>query len=161
MTVAPIKQLFTVEEVAERLTLHVKTIRRFIREGRLPAKRIGKEYRITRVALDEFAGATVHPETASIPRTRQILVSSIVDVDAISPDESQRIITLIMAGLNARRGEPDFPRVDSLYDSDRGRLRIMITASPVLTCDLIRTVATLAERDRDTNGQEEHRGPDL
>jgi excisionase family DNA binding protein len=154
VTVNPIKQLFTVDEVAERLTLHAKTIRRFIREGRLPAKRIGKEYRITRVALDEFAGTTTNPQTASIPRTRQVLVSSIVDADAIGPDESQRIITLIMAGLNARRGEPDFPRVDSLYDSDRGRLRIMITASPALTCDLVRTIAALAERNRDTNVQE-------
>jgi hypothetical protein len=54
-----------------------------------------------------------------------------------------------MAGLNARRGEPDFPRVDSLYDTDRGRLRIMITASPTLTCDLVSTIATLAESHRD------------
>jgi excisionase family DNA binding protein len=138
------KQLFTVDEVAERLNLHVKTVRRFIREGRLPAKRIGKEYRITRSALDEFAG-TSGPPSAAIARTRQILVSSIVDVDAISPEDSQRITTLIMAGLNARRGEPDFPRVDSLYDADRGRLRIMITASPALTCDLVRTIAALAE----------------
>jgi excisionase family DNA binding protein len=138
------KQLFTVEEVAERLNLHVKTVRRFIRGGRLPAKRIGKEYRITRSALDEFAG-TSGPPSAAIARTRQILVSSIVDVDAISPEDSQRITTLIMAGLNARRGEPDFPRVDSLYDADHGRLRIMITASPALSCDLVRTIAALAE----------------
>jgi excisionase family DNA binding protein len=142
------KQLFTADEVAGRLNLHVKTVRRFIRQGRLPAKRIGKEYRITRSALDEFAGAAADPGNAPIPRTRQVLVSSIVDVDAISPEDSQRITTLIMAGLNARRGEPDFPRVDSLYDADRGRLRIMITASPMLTCDLVRTIATLAESNR-------------
>jgi excisionase family DNA binding protein len=139
------KQLFTVDEVAGRLNLHAKTVRRFIREGRLLAKRIGKEYRITRAALDEFAGLAVAPGARSIPRTRQVLVSSIVDVDAISPDDSQRITTLIMAGLNSRRGEPDFPRVDSLYDEERGRLRIMITASPSLTCDLVRTIAGLAE----------------
>jgi excisionase family DNA binding protein len=139
------KQLFTVDEVAERLNLHVKTVRRFIREGRLPAKRIGKEYRITRSALDEFAGTSAGPPSAAIARTRQILVSSIVDVDAISTEDSQRITTLIIAGLNARHGEPDFPRVDSLYDADRGRLRIMITASPALTCDLVRTIAVLAE----------------
>ena len=139
------KQLFTVEEVAGRLNLHVKTVRRFIREGRLPAKRIGKEYRITRSALDEFAGTPADSGTVPIPRTRHVLVSSIVDVDAISPEDSQRITTLIMAGLNARSGEPDFPRVDSLYDADRGRLRIMITASPVLTCDLVRMIAALAE----------------
>jgi excisionase family DNA binding protein len=146
---APSKQLFTVDEVAGRLNLHAKTVRRFIREGRLPAKRIGKEYRITRSALDEFAGLTAAPGNVSVPRVRQVLVSSIVDVDAISPEDSQRITTLIMAGLNARRGEPDFPRVDSLYDEERGRLRIMITASSALTCDLIRTIASLAEPSRD------------
>jgi helix-turn-helix protein len=60
-------------------------VRRFIRDGRLPAKRIGKEYRITRSALDEFAGTpATEPSDAAIPRTRQVLVSSIVDVDAIS-----------------------------------------------------------------------------
>ena len=144
-SVAASRQLFTVDEVAGRLNLHVKTVRRFIREGRLPAKRIGKEYRITRSALDEFAGTSAEPGNAPIPRTRQVLVSSIVDVDAISPEDSQRITTLIMAGLNARRGEPDFPRVDSLYDAERGRLRIMITASAELTCDLVRTIAALAE----------------
>ncbi len=146
---AATKQLFTVDDVASRLNLHVKTVRRFIREGRLPAKRIGKEYRITRSALEAFAGITPEPRTAPISRTRQVLVSSIVDVDAISPEDSQRITTLIMAGLNSRRGEPDFPRVDSLYDDERGRLRIMITASPSLTCDLIQTIAVVAEPNRD------------
>ena len=143
------RQLFKVDEVAARLNLHVKTVRRFIREGRLPAKRIGKEYRIARSALDDFAGTATDPGDASIPRTRQILVSSIVDVDAIGPEDGQRITTLIMAGLNARRGEPDFPRVDSLYDAGRGRLRIMITANPALTCDLVQVIAALAEPNRD------------
>jgi excisionase family DNA binding protein len=142
----PTKQLFTVDEVAGRLNLHVKTVRRFIHDGRLAAKRIGKEYRITRAALDEFAGpaAAGDPANVPIPRVRQVLVSSIVDVDAISPVDSDRIATLIMAGLNSRRGEPDFPRVDSLYEPERGRLRIMITANPDLTCDLLRTIAALA-----------------
>jgi excisionase family DNA binding protein len=149
MHIAAAKQLFTVDEVAERLNLHVKTVRRIIREGRLPAKRIGKEYRITRAALEEFGGAPADPVAVDVPRTRQVLVSSIVDVDAISPEDSQRITTLIMAGLNARRGEPDFPRVDSLYDVERGRLRLMITASPTLTSDLLRTIAALAAPTND------------
>jgi excisionase family DNA binding protein len=148
-TVTPARQLFTVEEVAERLDLHVKTVRRFIREGRLPAKRIGKEYRITRAALEEFAGTVDEPRQAPVAQSRRVLVSSIVDIDAISAEDSQRITTLIMAGLNTRRGEPDFPRVDSFYEAERGRLRVMVTANPMLTCDLIRTIAALAERRPD------------
>jgi len=138
------KQLYTVDEVAERLNLHVKTVRRYIQQGKLPAKRIGKEYRITRSALDDFAGTTP-PEPQPVVRTRQVIASSIVDIDAISPEDSHRITTFVMAGLNARRGEGDFPRVDSLYDTERGRLRIMITASPQLTSDLLLTINTLAE----------------
>ena len=75
--------------------LHVKTVRRLIRDGRLPAKRIGKVYRITRSALDEFAGTAAAPGPGR-SRTRQVLVSSIVDVDAISPEDSQRMTMLIM-----------------------------------------------------------------
>lgn len=147
MSTSLAKQLYTVDEVAGRLELHVKTVRRYIQQGKLPAKRIGKEYRITRSALDEFAGAT-EPRQQNVPRTRQVIASSIVDIDAISAEDSQRITTFVMAGLNARRGEGDFPRVDSLYDTERGRLRIMITANPQLTSDLLLTIDTLADATR-------------
>jgi hypothetical protein len=55
---------------------------------------------------------------------------------------------MVMASLNARRGEPDFPRVDSIYYEERARLRITITANPVLTCDLLRLINTLLEDRR-------------
>jgi excisionase family DNA binding protein len=133
--------LYTVEQVAERLNLHPKTVRRYIREGRLKAKRIGKEYRVARLDLNEFAGAA---EPAPVVRTRQVTVSSIVDVDAIGPDDSHRVTTMIMAALNSRKDEPDFPRVDTIYYEERGRLRVTITANATLTCDLIRMIDALA-----------------
>src|SRR4051794_39027576 len=114
-------QLLTVDEVAQRLNLHAKTVRRYIRAGRLKAKRIGKEYRITRTDLDEFGGGSVADDDP-VPRTRHVLVSSIVDVAAISSEESHRVTTMIMAGLNARRNEGDFPRVDSIYSPERAGL---------------------------------------
>jgi len=55
---------------------------------------------------------------------------------------------MIMAGLNARRGEGDFPRVDSIYYPERAGLRIMITANPVLTCELLRMIDALLEAGR-------------
>jgi excisionase family DNA binding protein len=148
MDVGLIRQLYTVEDAAQRLDVHVKTVRRFIQQGRLPAKRIGKEYRITRAALDEFAGV-VPASREEVGRVRQVLVSSIVDVEAISPEDSQRIVTMIMAGMNSRKGEGDFPRIDSLYDVQRGRMRITITASAVLSSDLLRVINALAEVSRD------------
>jgi excisionase family DNA binding protein len=139
--------LFTVDQAAERLSLHAKTIRRYIRDGRLKAKRIGKEYRISRADLDEFAGAA-SPADEPVRRTRHLIVSSIVDVDAIGPEESHRVTTMIMAALNARRDEDDFPRVDSIYYPERGSLRITITAGPELTGDLLRMINALSEAGR-------------
>ena len=134
--------LYSAEQVAEMLNLHVKTVRRYVRDGRLKAKRIGKEYRITRADLEAFAGE-VRPAEKEVPRTRHVIASSIVDVDAISPRESDRVTTMIMASLNARRGEGDFPRVDSIYYPEQGRLRVTITASLVLTCELIQMIDVL------------------
>ena len=134
--------LYSAEQVAAMLNLHVKTVRRYVRDGRLKAKRIGKEYRITRADLEAFAGE-VRPAEKDVPRTRHVIASSIVDVDAISPKESDRVTTMIMASLNARRGEGDFPRVDSIYYPEQGRLRVTITASLVLTCELIQMIDVL------------------
>ena len=139
--------LYSAEQVAEMLNLHVKTVRRYVRDGRLKAKRIGKEYRITRADLEAFAGE-VRPAEKEVPRTRHVIASSIVDVDAISTRESDRVTTMIMASLNARRGEGDFPRVDSIYYPERGRLRVTITASPVLTCELIQMIDVLLKDRR-------------
>jgi excisionase family DNA binding protein len=142
------QHLYTVEQAADLLDLHVKTIRRYIHEGRLKAKRIGKEYRITRVALDEFTGGAV-PAAAPVPRTRQVIASSIVDVDAISPEESHRITTYVMASLNSRRGEGDFPNVNSAYYPEMGKLRITITANPTLTVSMLQMINALLESSRD------------
>jgi excisionase family DNA binding protein len=144
------QHLYTVEQAAELLDLHVKTIRRYIHDGRLKAKRIGKEYRITRADLDEFTGGAVPVQAAAaLPRTRQVIASSIVDVDAISPEDSHRITTYVMASLNSRRGEGDFPNVNSVYYPEMGKLRITITASPTLTASMLQMISSLLESKGD------------
>jgi excisionase family DNA binding protein len=133
--------LLTVEQAAELLDLHVKTVRRYVRAGRLKAKRIGKEYRIVRADLDAFTGGSTTEKP--VVRTRRVVASSVVDVDVISPDDSNRITAMIMASLSSRKGEADFPRVDSIYYPEQAKLRITITANLVLTCELLRMINAL------------------
>src|SRR5713101_830009 len=106
--------LYTADDVARLLNVHVKTVRRYVRDGRLKARRIGKAYRIARADLDAFAGET-RPPDPPVARTRHVIASSVVDVDVVSPKESHRVTTMIMAALNSRKGEADFPRVDTIY----------------------------------------------
>lgn len=46
----------TVEETADLLRVHKNTIYRWVREGRLPSTRIGKQWRIPRQALERLLG---------------------------------------------------------------------------------------------------------
>jgi excisionase family DNA binding protein len=50
------EQLYSVDQVAELLGLHVKTVRNYVREGQLRAVCIGKQYRIALEDLEAFTG---------------------------------------------------------------------------------------------------------
>src|SRR5215510_15270476 len=97
-------ELYSVEQVAESLGLHVRTVRHYVRDGRLKAVRIGKQYRITREDLEAFTGQPVAPparETAR--RVRRVEVSGVIQVDAIGPDEVRRMANILMAAVAAPR----------------------------------------------------------
>ena len=137
--------LYSIERVADLLNLHVKTVRGYVRSGRLKAKRIGKQYRITREDLEAFAGTSALDPPTSVARTRHVIVSSILDADVVPPQVAERISTMVTAGLNARRAEGDAPRVDVIYFPEQAKLRVTITATPPVTTSLIRLVGALLE----------------
>jgi excisionase family DNA binding protein len=138
-------QLYSIERIAELLNLHVKTVRSYVRSGRLKATRIGKQYRVTRRDLEEFAGTSAIDLPAPVNRTRHVIASVVVDADAVRPETAERISTVVMSGLNARRGEGDVPRVDVIYYPEHAKLRVTITASPDIAAGLMRLVHTLLE----------------
>ena len=48
------KSFLTVKEVAEMVRLKVITVYEFVKDGKLPAVRLGKSYRIAEKDLNEF-----------------------------------------------------------------------------------------------------------
>jgi excisionase family DNA binding protein len=141
------QELYSVERVAEVLGLHVKTVRNYVRDGRLKAVRIGKQYRIAREDLEEFTGApvagTVRETTA---RRRHAEVSSIVQIDAVSPLLMHRLSTLLTATGN--RPDDDQPlRVQTVYDERRGSLKIIVIGSLASTAELLRLADALATEE--------------
>ncbi|MFD3513477.1 helix-turn-helix domain-containing protein [Streptomyces sp. NPDC058657] len=97
------QHFYSVDQVAGLLGLHVKTVRAYVREGRLRATRIGKQYRIAREDLEAFTGAPVTPSPA-VRRPRHAEASSIVQIDAIGPDEASRLTNAVMATVGGRHG---------------------------------------------------------
>jgi excisionase family DNA binding protein len=133
--------LYTVAEAAERLKLHVKTVLSFIRDGRLKATRVGKQYRILQSDLDAFAGQQEPP--TGVRRTRHVDVSSIVEIDAISLETATRTVTHLQAALKGRPPEDTHAQLDTIYYQEIGRLKLIISASPDTTAKLLNCVPIL------------------
>jgi excisionase family DNA binding protein len=117
------KQLYSTEEVAEQLGLHVRTVRGYVRDGRLQAVRVGKQYRITREDLEAFVGAPV-TDPPEVRRHRHVDVSTIVEIDAVSPETAHRVTTLLTAMRTHAADQP--LRVETVYDEERARMKIII-----------------------------------
>jgi excisionase family DNA binding protein len=136
------QELYSVAEVADRLGLHVRTIRNYVRAGRLKAVRIGKQYRISREDLEAFTGTSAAvSDTDSSPR--HVEVSSIVQVDAIDRAGADRITTHVVASLN--QGGIGHLRVEAAYDEDRATLKLIVLGEPEASADLLRLIALLAK----------------
>ncbi|MFJ9470468.1 helix-turn-helix domain-containing protein [Streptomyces caniferus] len=118
--------LYSVEQVAERLGLHVRTIRTYVRDGRLPAVRIGKQYRIAHEDLEAFTGRPVNAPGDTAGQQRHTEVSSIVEIDAVSRHTADRLTTLLMSSA-AHRGPGDAPlRIETAYDAERSRMKVIV-----------------------------------
>jgi excisionase family DNA binding protein len=138
------EQLYSVDQVAERLGLHVRTVRAYIRDGRLKALRLGKSYRITRGDLESLIGPTAQ---ASSP-ARHIEASCILEMEGVSLDASIRLANALLATLNGRKpGEPAM-RAETLYDPDRKRMKFILLGDPGLAADLLKMITMWSDAFR-------------
>jgi excisionase family DNA binding protein len=140
------QDLYSVEEVAELLGLHVRTVRLYVREGRLKAVRIGKQYRIAREDLEQLTGrpaASFKPEP--VRRNRHVEVSSIVEIDAIDPEAANRITNGLLGAANGRGQQEQPLRVETIYNEVRAHLKVIVTGSVSGTVGLLQLMTAYLE----------------
>ena len=132
--------LFSVEQVAERLGLHVRTVRRYVREGRLRARRIGKQYRIARADYEVFTEGTADGAPGDADRALAIDASSILTVEPIGRDRADALLQVLLAAAAARAAGEEPMRVHTAYDAARRRLKIVALGGLAASAELLRTV---------------------
>ncbi|MEU8495677.1 helix-turn-helix domain-containing protein [Streptomyces lavendulae] len=135
---------YSVEQVADLLGLHVRTVRGYVREGRLKAALVGRQYRITHEDLEAFTGLPApSPARAGRP-ARHTEVSGIVQIDAIGPGSVDRLTNLLMAAVAGRHGD-DRLRVESIHDRERATLKIIVLGGLDATAELLRLIDSVIE----------------
>ncbi|WP_083869429.1 helix-turn-helix domain-containing protein [Nocardia niigatensis] len=134
MTVA----MYSAEQVAAILGLHVRTVRGYVRDGRLPAVRMGKQYRISERDLRAFTGV-VPDEPISTPRVH---VSSVVHIDDVDRLAMDRITARLAATAIGDSSVPVQLNVHWTYDESSCRLTIFVVGDPESAAAVIRLIGT-------------------
>ncbi|MET8372555.1 helix-turn-helix domain-containing protein [Micromonospora sp. NPDC000316] len=145
------EDMYSVEQVADRLGLHVRTVRGYIRSGRLRAVRIGKQYRIAATDLDALTGQT-SPAVAPGPAE----VSSIVQIDGVDRASADRLGTLVLASANTGHDQANPLRVQTVHDEARRRLKIIILGDPAATAELLHLLDAVLNADNGLIDREVH-----
>lgn len=144
---------YSVEQISEMLSIHPKTIQRYIREGKLFASKIGKSWRVTGHDLSLFIENTktqVKAENTSVKTQAHFKtkVSSVVDIDVEGKDIAIRIINAVMALPNTRHTEhagQDYPTLHTQYIESEGKVRLTIWGNISFAQDIINLVVALTE----------------
>ncbi|WP_247684247.1 MULTISPECIES: helix-turn-helix domain-containing protein [Micromonospora] len=137
------EEMYSVEQVADRLNLHVRTVRGYIRSGRLRAVRIGKQYRIAASDLDALTGQA----PAATPLRGQAEVSSIVQIDGVDRAAADRLGTLVLTSANTAHDQAHPLRVQTVHDEERQRMKIIILGDPAATAELLHLLDAVLNAD--------------
>jgi excisionase family DNA binding protein len=133
------EEIYTVEQFAERLKLHPKTVLRFIREGRLRAVKVGKSYRILRSELEAMTGVIHAKGPAASAR-----VTSIVDLPDVGPELAERLARQVPAVRIAQEAHPDPMSLNVAYDPARRHLKVVIVGALEDTGVMLKMIQVIA-----------------
>jgi excisionase family DNA binding protein len=115
---------YSPDDIAGLLGLHVRTVRGYIRDGRLPAVRIGKQYRISEQALRAFTGDT-GPGPA--PRAE---VTTVVQISDIGRALMDRVSTLVVASAGSASAGRSRLHVHTAYDEAQRSMKVIVVGDP-------------------------------
>jgi excisionase family DNA binding protein len=119
--------MYSLDQVAERLGLHVRTVRAYVRTGRIKAIRIGKQYRVAREELEAIVGASNLPEAVS--RRRRAEASSVVQMDAVTENMALRVTDHLRSVVKTPRDDDSALRVETIYDVGHAHLKVIVIGS--------------------------------
>jgi excisionase family DNA binding protein len=120
-------RMYSLDQVAERLGLHVRTVRTYVRTGRLKAIRIGKQYRVAREELESIVGAGNSRD--AVARRQRAEVSSVVQMDAVTEITALRVADHLRSTVKTPRDDGSALRVETIYDQGHAHLKVIVIGS--------------------------------
>ncbi|EQF23236.1 DNA binding, excisionase family domain protein [Clostridioides difficile CD160] len=148
------EKFYTIDQVADALEMHHKTIRKFIKDGKLKANKVGKQWRISKEDLDRFMDVKSDKsnslefkldsskERGCIPKVN---VSTVIDINSISNKEYSRLSNLLLALVNNPTSISNGSTINLKYNENESRLRVMLWGNIKFIEDMLGSISILIE----------------
>ncbi|WP_346918020.1 helix-turn-helix domain-containing protein [Lacrimispora sp.] len=145
-------------QVAEILDMHHKTIRNFITEGKLRAVKVGKQWRISHDDLRSFMDKNKEytdkeqivefstNETQISTASRSINVSTVIDIEHIDKDQYMRVSNTLIAIMNGKGSEFENSTVKVKYYESYNKVMILLWGDVTFIEEMLSTISMLVER---------------
>lgn len=155
------EKFYTVDQIAEILGMHHKTIRKFITEGKLRANKVGKQWRISGHDLslfmennnvnirnkNEAEDEKIEFSTSNdnINKTNKINISTVVDINEVDMDEYRRISNMLLAVMNSKDYKMRNSTINIKYYQKDKNLKIMLWGDMEFTKEMLDYISILTE----------------
>lgn len=154
-------KFYNIEQVAEILDVHHKTVRKFIKDGKLRANKLGKQWRISKNDLYLFTnnkdsavdiGSSKNDEEIEFENNyykseedNVIKVSSVVNIEHINEEEYIRTSNMLLSVMNCNDEKLIGNRINMKYSKNEKRLRIMLWGSIDVVKDLLDVISVFSK----------------
>ncbi|ABX42160.1 helix-turn-helix domain-containing protein [Lachnoclostridium phytofermentans] len=151
-------KFYTINQVAEILDMHHKTIRNFISNGKLRASKVGKQWRVSDDDLNSFMknskdqreGEQViefsSNETFSKTVKRKINVSTVLDIEEIDKGQYMRISNTLLAVMNSKDPEMQNSTLNVKYYEKDNKLKVLLWGEVKFMEEMLSVISLLVDR---------------
>lgn len=138
------EEYYTIEQISKLLNMHPKTLQRYIREGKLPAAKVGKAWRISGHDLSVFIERNKTRMEQS-ERERTVTASSVVDIAVHGTEDAMRMMNLLTSAMNAKPAEYSKSSMQSQYLDRENMVRVMLWGELQFMASMIEMISAIAE----------------
>lgn len=145
-------KLYSILDLNTILKLHPKTILRFIHEGKIKARKIGRSWMVSEDDLKIYCHGELsskqYPEFSPNYDTLEdrISVSTVVEINEQNSEEASRISNSLLAMLNSEKGSHGKSRFDFFYYPETGKAKYIFYGSPGFIGRIMNTFEVLCNK---------------
>jgi excisionase family DNA binding protein len=146
--------LYTVDEIAGLFHLHTRTVRRWIKERKLKASKVGGQWRVREQDLREIIGEEVRsskemegliPE-GKVFQSERIQVSAVIDIQVNDRDEADRISNCFIAVLNCKDSDYGNAKYNYIFYEAESKARFILWGKPVFIEKILGLISEISKQ---------------